>query len=267
MVGISGTTRRVAAAVALCALAAPFVGPAPSVASSPGTQSAHVEALCPAPTPGTAQCFALRRTDIAARPASAVSPLTPPSGYGPADLQSAYALPTGSAGSGLTVAVVDAYDLPTAEADLAVYRTQFGLPPCTTANGCFQKVDQNGGTSYPIANAGWAAEIALDMDMVSASCPNCKILLVEAGDRTTPAGPRLASRRNTRKPWPRARCSARPRIPRAARPVRASSRVCQRPAPRSPPGTGPLPPGIDRRAAVGRRLWRSPAGPQSHAGV
>jgi len=78
--------------------------------------------------------------------------------------------------------VVDAYDLPTAEADLAVYRTQFGLPPCTTANGCFQKVDQNGGTSYPIANAGWAAEIALDMDMVSAACPNCNILLVEAND-------------------------------------------------------------------------------------
>jgi hypothetical protein len=170
------------AAVALGALAAPFVGPAPSVASSPTTQSAIAEAVCPAPTPGTAQCFALRRTDIAARSASAVSPQTPPTGYGPADLQSAYALPTGSAGSGLTVAIVDAYDLPTAEADLGVYRTQFGLPPCTTANGCFRKVNQNGATSPLPVGASWADEIALDMDMVSATCPNCKILLVEATD-------------------------------------------------------------------------------------
>ena len=181
MVGISGITRRIAAAVALCALAAPFFGTAPSVASSPGTQGATVAALCPAATPGTAQCFALRRTDIAARPASAVSPLSLPAGYGPADLRSAYALPSGSAGSGLTVAIVDAYDLPTAEADLQIYRDLYGLPPCTTLNGCFKKVNQNGATSpLPVRNASWAGEIALDMDMVSATCPNCKILLVEA---------------------------------------------------------------------------------------
>jgi hypothetical protein len=130
------------------------------------------------------ECLALRRTDIAARPASAVSPLTPPLGYGPADLQSAYALPSGGQGSGLTVAIVDAYDLPSAETDLAAYRSQFGLPACTTANGCFRKVDQNGGTTYPISavGLGWDSEIALDLDMVSAICPNCHILLVEAND-------------------------------------------------------------------------------------
>jgi hypothetical protein len=104
---------------------------------------------------------------------------TPP--YGPADIKSAYALPGGSAGSGLTVAVVDAFDLPTAEADLAAYRARYGLPACTTANGCFRKVNQNGvAGSYPGANAGWAQEIALDIDMVSAACPNCNVLLVEA---------------------------------------------------------------------------------------
>jgi hypothetical protein len=103
---------------------------------------------------------------------------TPP--YGPADIKSAYALPGGSAGSGLTVAVVDAGDAPTAEADLAAYRSFYGLPACTTANGCFRKVNQNGDQgSYP-ADAGWGQEIALDIDMVSAACPNCKILLVEA---------------------------------------------------------------------------------------
>src|SRR5262249_56685769 len=56
----------------------------------------------------------------------------------------------------------------------------FGLAPCTTANGCFRKVDQNGGTNYPRADKGWAQEISLDLDMVSAICPNCNILLVEA---------------------------------------------------------------------------------------
>jgi subtilase family serine protease len=78
------------------------------------------------------------------------------------------------------VAIVDAYDDPTAEADLATYRSYFGLPACTTANGCFKKINQSGGTSYPRANGGWAQEISLDIDMVSAICPNCHILLVEA---------------------------------------------------------------------------------------
>jgi subtilase family serine protease len=102
-----------------------------------------------------------------------------PSGYGPADIESAYGL-TNLTSGGRTVAIVDAYDDPTAEADLAVYRSQYGLPACTTANGCFRKVNQAGGTKYPRANAGWATEISLDLDMVSAACPDCKILLVEA---------------------------------------------------------------------------------------
>lgn len=106
------------------------------------------------------------------------------SGYGPADLQSAYKLPSSTAGSGQTVAIVDAYDDPKAENDLGVYRSYFGLSPCTTANGCFRKVNQSGGTSYPKANGGWAQEISLDVDMVSAICPNCKILLVEATSAT-----------------------------------------------------------------------------------
>jgi subtilase family serine protease len=103
-----------------------------------------------------------------------------PSGYHPADLQSAYKLPGGTAGTGQTVALVDAYDYPHAEADLGVYRAQFGLPPCTTANGCFKKVNQKGQASpLPQANSGWSQEAALDIQMVSAICPNCKIILVE----------------------------------------------------------------------------------------
>ncbi|WP_344319828.1 S53 family peptidase, partial [Actinocatenispora thailandica] len=73
-----------------------------------------------------------------------------------------------------------AYDDPNAEADLAVYRQQYGLPACTSASGCFSKVDQTGGTTYPAPDAGWAGEISLDLDMVSAAAPNANILLVEA---------------------------------------------------------------------------------------
>jgi len=105
-----------------------------------------------------------------------------PRGFLPADLQAAYGLTSIAASSGgsATIAIVDAYDAPTAEADLGVYRAKFSLPACTTANGCFRKVDQNGGTSYPKADGGWAQEISLDLDMASAICPKCKILLVEA---------------------------------------------------------------------------------------
>ncbi len=105
---------------------------------------------------------------------------TPGGGYTPCDLISAYALPSATAGSGQTVGIVDAYDDPNAESDLNTYRSAFGLSACTTANGCFRKVNQSGGTSYPQANGGWAQEISLDLDMVSAICPNCHILLVEA---------------------------------------------------------------------------------------
>jgi subtilase family serine protease len=109
-----------------------------------------------------------------------------PSGYNPADLRAAYNLPSSTRGSGQTVAIVDAYDDPNAELDLAVYRTHFGLSACTTANGCFRKVNQSGGTSYPRRNTGWAEEISLDLDMVSAICPLCHILLVEATSSSLP---------------------------------------------------------------------------------
>jgi subtilase family serine protease len=109
-----------------------------------------------------------------------------PSGYGPADIQAAYGLPSGTGGAGKVIAIVDAFDYPNAESDLAVYRQQFGLPACTTANGCFKKVNQNGVQgSYPRANSGWSQEEALDLDMASATCPNCKIILVEANSAQT----------------------------------------------------------------------------------
>lgn len=106
-----------------------------------------------------------------------------PNGYHPADLRAAYKL-TQDGKSTTTIAIVDAYHYANAEADLSVYRAEFGLPACTTANGCFKQVDQRGGTDFGAANLGWNQEEALDVDMASAICPNCNILVVE-GDSST----------------------------------------------------------------------------------
>jgi len=132
--------------------------------------------VCPGPGgEGDARCHARVVVDVNGNP----HVTSGPAGLSPADLQSAYALPAG--GAGQVIGIVDAYDDPNAESDLAVYRAQFGLPPCTTANGCFRKVNQNGGQGrYPRASQGWALEIALDLAMASATCPSCGILLVEA---------------------------------------------------------------------------------------
>ncbi|MBV9416839.1 MAG: PKD domain-containing protein [Solirubrobacterales bacterium] len=152
--------------------------------------------VCSRAAPGHASCAAqtlvLRSTGAPvrprvisssghARPAAGVS-ANPPTPGTPAYLQQAYDLSSlsQSGGANDTVAVVDAYDDPTAEADLAVYRSTYGLSACTSANGCFQKVGQAGTSSLPAPNASWDQEVALDLDAVSAICPNCHILLVEA---------------------------------------------------------------------------------------
>jgi subtilase family serine protease len=135
---------------------------------------------------GRARCFAHVVTDSAGR-IRTFQPTGRPNfnftGYTPADLQSAYKLPSNGGSGSYTVAIVDAYGYPNAEADLAVYRAKYGLPPCTTANGCFKKVNQSGVEgNYPAIDVGWDQEQALDLDMVSAACPNCHILLVQGTD-------------------------------------------------------------------------------------
>jgi subtilase family serine protease len=159
-----------AAAIAPIAAVALAIGPAGAAPAQPRGHSHHV---CDVASSGAAACQAQVVTDVNGKPAAGGSP----SGLNPPDIRNAYKL---TASGSATVAIVDAYDDPTAEADLGVYRSQFGLPACTTANGCFRKVNQTGGTNYPRKNAGWATEISLDLDMVSATCPGCHILLVEA---------------------------------------------------------------------------------------
>lgn len=145
---------------------------------------------CPVkPAPGTFTCFSLRRTPSRA---SKMVPLTAgstPSGFGPADLHAAYSLPALSAvnGTGQAVYVIGAYGYPNAAADLASYRSTYQLPPldCQSGYGCFNQLNQVGGApsaTVPAYNAGWAGETALDLDMVSAICPNCSITLIEAND-------------------------------------------------------------------------------------
>jgi hypothetical protein len=174
MVGVTALT--------LLGMPAPAGATTPVAAAPAAATGGHqlFEPSCATPDKGEFTCYALRRTDL--KPVKGVtSAAVTPNGWGAPDLQSAYNLPA-DGGAGQTVAIVDAFDDPNAEADLAVYRQQYGLPACTTANGCFSKVDQRGGTSYPTPDAGWAGEISLDLDMVSAVAPQAHILLVEADD-------------------------------------------------------------------------------------
>ncbi len=205
---VRGRWRRIgAAAVGTAALvlagfgAAGPASAAPAAKATPAATSTSSKVTwspaCSTPAKGRMACMALRVTggttafQKANAHADAVTPkaadAATPSGYGPSNLQSAYGLTSAAAsnGSGETIAIVDAYNDPNAEADLAKYRSYYGLSACTTANGCFKKVSQTGSTtSLPSSDTGWSEEISLDVDMASAICPNCNILLVEATSAT-----------------------------------------------------------------------------------
>ncbi|HSO98854.1 MAG TPA: hypothetical protein VLP43_07870 [Solirubrobacteraceae bacterium] len=174
----AGLTRSalIAFAVAL-ALAAPA-----AAKPHPGASGRYHRSVCAAGPVRTAHCLADVVTNATGTPLATAATLPP--GYGPSDLQNAYNLGqavSAGGGSGKTVAIVDAYHDPNAEADLGVYRQTYGLTACTTANGCFQQLNQSGSASSPPAtDASWAQEISLDLDMVSAVCPSCHIVLVEA---------------------------------------------------------------------------------------
>ena len=168
----------VASAVALSASSPGFAQSERALLERSG-HSYHV-AVCPHGNPhDTARCFAHVVTDARGNPINGkATPQAVPSGYGPADLKAAYSVPAGSGSP--TVAIVDAFGYRNAEADLAKYRAQYGLPACTTANGCLKIVGTGGGKPPSRTDTGWDQEQALDLDMVSAACPNCKILLVQA---------------------------------------------------------------------------------------
>jgi hypothetical protein len=164
--------------LAAVTVALPATGAAAQTAGAPGQDFRHA---CSAATPGWGQCGAMVDTNVVAFQGMATDASV--AGYSPAQLQSAYnlTLAAGAAGAGETVAVVDAYNDPDAAANLKTYRARYGLPAC--GSGCFRTVNEEGQAS-PLPKAagktGWATEESLDLDMVSAICPNCHILLVEA---------------------------------------------------------------------------------------
>ena len=147
-----------------------------------GAGAASQAPVCPGPAgPGSARCHAHVVTNANGTPKAE----TAPKGYGPAQFRGAYGLPSAAA-TAQTIAIVDAYDDPNIASDLNAYSKQFGLPQCSSANPCFQKVNQSGSASgpFPRADAGWSLEIALDVEVAHAVCPNCKILLVEASSNS-----------------------------------------------------------------------------------
>lgn len=176
----------IAAAVGLAFLTPPAAHAA-SAASAADTKSTVTtkHACAKALEPDGPVCYALIRTDVAPVSAKALKPDATPSGYGPSDLRSAYNLASAASadGSGATVALMEAADDPNLESDLGVYRAQYALPSCTTANSCFRKVNGSGQQgNYPPGDTGWGGEASLDVEMVSAICPNCHILVVESTD-------------------------------------------------------------------------------------
>ncbi len=182
----SGRGRAVLPLLGVAALAASGLLAAAPADAATHTGTTWVRSCAVVHKAGQMACNALRVTSTTEHiRALGVTPDATPSGFGPSSLLSAYNLPA-NGGAGQTVAIVDAYNDPNAAADMAVYRSQFGLPACTVASGCFKQVSQTGSTtSLPANNADWSGEISLDLDMVSAIAPNAHIILVEAKTPTT----------------------------------------------------------------------------------
>lgn len=184
----------------LTVVAAALLGIAFTVMASTnpvGAATPTAQRVCAASAPGFASCLSWIRTDAAARVAESPNarPLATPAGFGPSSLLSAYNVGSAAAanGAGVTVGIVDAFNDPNAFSDVNTYRAQFGVPAlasCTptsvksSTTACFAKSNETGGTRFPRTDSGWAAEESLDIDMVSAICPKCNILLVEASSAT-----------------------------------------------------------------------------------
>lgn len=147
-----------------------------------GAGAASQKPVCPGPAAaGNALCHARVVTEASGAPRAT----TAPKGYGPAQFRGAYGLPS-AAPTAQTIAIVDAFDDPKIASDLNTYSSQFGLPQCNSANPCFKKVNQSGSASgpFPRSDSGWSLEIALDVEVAHAICPNCTILLVEANSNS-----------------------------------------------------------------------------------
>ncbi|WP_049558191.1 S8 family serine peptidase [Nonomuraea sp. SBT364] len=172
-------TKRIMTLTGLVAALLTVLAPAAIGAPEPATR-----AICPEGA-DPAACLLRVAVDGAGRtlgPAEAAKVTSGP--LTAKDLQEAYRLPSDLLGGGRTVAVVVPFDIASAEQDLAVYRKTNGLPACDEVFPCFRKVNQRGGDTPPPGNSGYAVHAAAGLDLASAACPNCKLLLVQADDAT-----------------------------------------------------------------------------------
>lgn len=196
---------RRASIVAVAAALALLVCAGASAPIASASTAFRVHRLCRAPTPGRAQCMGMKlvpaslsksqlHADAVRQAREAVGGATPavtyktpfPGYLSPQRLRAAYGLPAETVSDSLqTIALVDAFDDPSAEADLGVFDKEYGLPACTSANGCFRKVNQEGNASpLPEKEGEWASEISIDVQMAHSICQSCRILLVEASNET-----------------------------------------------------------------------------------
>ena len=181
-----------ASVLVACAVPSSAPAPVPSLAKDDGfadrlanvamaRHTAPAGSLCSSDH-GLFRCFARGRVDANGHRIHGVPDASGVAGLGADDLAAAYKIPVDN-DPGATVAIVDAFGYSNLEADLAMYRSQYGLPACTAANGCLKIVDENGGSNLPQDDVEWIGETSLDVDMASAACPKCKILVVQASDQ------------------------------------------------------------------------------------
>jgi subtilase family serine protease len=111
----------------------------------------------------------------------------PVGGFTPAELRGAYG--DTSTGKGI-VAIVVAYDDPSALNDFNVFSAQFGLPTesstnqTLSTNKMFQVVYGSGVQPATDSTGGWENEACIDFQMAHAMAPGAKIVLVEAADNS-----------------------------------------------------------------------------------
>jgi hypothetical protein len=175
--------------VGLSLLAAAFVSaPERAASAKPHTrffpEGAHYKPFCPTPDEQGRRCYGQILVDANDQPISDAT--SPPGGWTPTELEEAYGLPAPTGGNGRIIATYIGNHYTNAEADMATYRSKFGMSPCTSANGCFMQITDSGGTDFSSLKddgcSGFVGEESLDMDMLMAGCPDCKILIMEGAD-------------------------------------------------------------------------------------
>jgi hypothetical protein len=170
--------------------------PSPAAHYPPGT---HYKPLCPTPDDQGRRCYGLTLVDANEKPIS--DSTAPPGGWTPSELEAAYGLPA-NGGTGTVIVTYIGSHYTNAESDVATYRSMFGLSECTSANGCFTQITDTGGTDFSGLTddgcSGFVGEESLDVDMLMAGCPNCKIVVMEGSDHASA----IATAKSP-KPWGR----------------------------------------------------------------